>query len=205
MRFVAWLLLCSSVGLGLEYRIEPFATSVELLAEEACKAQKAEIFIDGFKDITRYLSARLSGLPVEGVIHLVRDPRAFAASCIKIKKRNISVEDSADLWVKLHGRLEVMKKVAGGKWLILRYEDFVCSPEKVMSKIFNAMGLQCEDVVRKIDSDAPWVGSSSLRGFSGQIRLEEKWRHELSPEEIKLVEKITVSGMQKYGYAQDPK
>lgn len=200
MRFGAWPLLCSGVRLGLKYRIEPFATSVELLAGGACQAKNAEIFVDGFKDITRYLSARLSGLPVEGAIHLVRDPRAFAASCTRIKKRNISVQDAANLWVKLHGRLEMTKKVTGGQWVMLRYEDFVRNPDKVIQNIFAAMGLQGEDVVRPIDPGAHWVGSSSLREFSGQISLEEKWHHELTPEEIVLVEKITASGMQTYGY-----
>lgn len=200
MRFGAWPLLCSGVRLDLNYRIEPFATSVELLAEEACKAKNADIFVDGFKDVTRYLSARLSGLPVVGAIHLVRDPRAFAASCVRIKKRNISVQDAANLWVKLHGRLEMTKKVAGGQWVFLRYEDFVRNPVKAIQEIFSTMGLHDEDVVKSIDPGAHWVGSSSLREFSGQISLEEKWHHELTPEEIVIVEKITASTMQTYGY-----
>lgn len=54
MRFGAWPLLCSSVRLGLNYRIEPFATSVELLAEEACKVNNADIFVGGFKDVTHF-------------------------------------------------------------------------------------------------------------------------------------------------------
>ena len=200
MRLAAWPLLCSGVRLGLTYRIEPFATTVELLAGGACQAKNAEIFVDGFKDITRYLSARLSGLPVEGAIHLVRDPRAFVASYIKIKKRSISVQDAATSWVKLHGRLEMTKKVAGGQWVMLRYEDFVRNPDKAIQNIFAAMALQGEAVVRPIDPGAHWVGSSSLREFTGQIKLEEKWRHELTPEEIVLVEKITASGMRNYGY-----
>lgn len=92
------------------------------------------------------------------------------------------MQDAANLWVKLYGRIEMTKKLNVGQWLMLRYEDFVSNPDKAIQNIFSAMGLKCEDVVRPIDQGSHWVGSSSLRDFSGQISLVEKWRHELTHE-----------------------
>lgn len=197
LRVAAWPVLAVAARLGMRWRMAPFATAVRILAGVACAAKGAPLFVDGFKDITRYLAMRTSGLRVEGAIHLVRDPRAFAASC---KRVGIPAAEAARTWRRAHARILATRRLAGGRWMTLRYEDFARSPDEQLSGVFAAMGVEWEPVLRPLAVGTHWIGNKSLRKFSGEVRDEEKWRMELDADEISLVQEIAGTMMHRYGY-----
>ncbi len=165
-----------------------------------CRGEKDfDLFVDGYKSLIRYLALKADGRQeIAGLIHVLRDPRAFAAAA---KLKGVSVGEACRGWVAFHRRVDTIVRLTGERALTLRYEDFCAEPEKQLATILDWLNLPREPLLRPIPKPSHWVGSRSMDHFDGTIRLTERWRDELSKEELASVIRIAGPEARRRGYS----
>ena len=158
----------------------------------------------------RYMDDIFAVFPDAKIIHMMRDPRDRYASA---KTR----------WTDMKGRvgagtamwLESVKLARRGtrkypnQYMVVRYEDLVADPEKMLRKICEFLG---EEYVPEMLTmiGAPThrnKGSNSSYGKReiGKISTDSiaRYRQVLSPQEIKYMQDFSKDGMREFGYELD--
>ena len=153
------------------------------------------------------------------VLHLVRDPRAAAYSWLK-KKRQPDSEDrefmhrfsptkSAALWDFWNAAAEALWR--GGKYLRLRYEDFVADPSTSFEQILDLLDEDAElplagerEVMLGISHT---VSGNPNRFDTGSVALrpDQAWKKDMNPRDRNLVTGLTSPLLYRYGYPLNPK
>jgi hypothetical protein len=111
-----------------------------------CSYYDFQVFVDGK---TRYVVLKACNTPVRGVIHLIRDPRAYAASS---KRAGIPVTDAAREWVHYHIRTEKFTRFLLENVIQIRYEDLCQRTHKVIESVQCWMGLLAASIpIRRRD------------------------------------------------------
>lgn len=140
------------------------------------------VFVDGFKTSRRVaLLARALGPTHDvSILHLVRDPRGFAASRRRHISADADVRESAWLWADIHQRIESLRSIA--PYRLLRYEDLASRPEATASDLFEYLGLEPEPVVvaPRYPAKHHIVGNPMARDFAGDVSLDTRWQTELT-------------------------
>lgn len=84
---------------------------------------------------------------------------------------------------------------------LLKYEEIVCSPEKTLTRISNFLGVETFGKgfsldILKDQEGSPWKGNSSYGDMNG-VKNDSlnKWKENLSEEEISLIEYCCLSEM----------
>lgn len=121
------------------------------------------------------------------MILLVRDPRALIASRMR-EGGEINHEIRKNRkWIK---RFQEMIDHMGPHGLTLFYEDFVNEPEKFLRTVGEFLGLEyTPTLMNPADREHHFIHSSVspyLRG-KNEIRIDERWRKELSADQIALI------------------
>jgi hypothetical protein len=186
----------AALRLGRTLRFEQFAKAVRHHLAVCETRFDFDIFIDGYKSISRYTALKAAGFPVRGVIHLIRDPRSFAASS---KRKSIPIEKSARQWAAMHDAITRVTRLTRERVLRVRYHELCAEPQQQLVRIQEWMGVTPERLLRPIDAGIHWIGNKSMRNFSGAISARESWRSELSEPEIALVERMTSSSSKRLG------
>lgn len=195
--------IASSVAafrLGRTIRFEPFARGVEhqlAVCQSFAAFAGRDIFIDGFKSVSRYSALKAAGFSVRGVLHLVRDPRSFAASS---KRKAVPVAEAASQWASMHKTIARVTRLMGERVFALRYEDLCVRPEEHLRRIQSWMGLQSEPLLHPFPAGRHWVGNRSMRAFDGTIALRESWRETLDAAELAEIEKACGRQARRLGY-----
>jgi hypothetical protein len=153
------------------------------------------------------------------VVHVVRDPRGVLNSWSRevalppgagprdhLKRRPARQVLRRWLTVNLMiGRLERR----GVPLLRLRYEDLVADPRAAMRAVMGLSGLETAeqdlafigpDGVDRAVSHAPTGGRVRFRTGPMPLRLDEKWRRELSPVRQRMAASVCRPLMRRYGY-----
>jgi hypothetical protein len=186
--------------------VEDFVESYRSLYELVLDMHGTSTFVDGSKS---WRKAALLGRELQPandvkIIHLVRDPRGFAASRRRHLQMSSDLRESAWLWADLHRRMESLSTVA--PYRILRYEDLALRPDKEMRKLFQFLGVEPEGVVAA--PKYPWkhhiVGNEMVRGFSGSVGLDTRCREELSTAEQRTVLACAGPLATRLGYTAPP-
>lgn len=156
------------------------------------------------------------------VLHLVRDPRAAAYSWLKKKEQPDSADrefmhqksaaNSAVLWDVWNVSTEALWRPSGGKYMRLRYEDFISSPKESFRAILDFIG--------EPDAELPLAGDREVRlgvshTVSGnpnrfetgavELKRDDRWRREMTFRDRNLVTALTLPLLPRYGYHADPK
>lgn len=157
------------------------------------------VFLDGEKSFSKYGSLQACGFPIDGAIHLVRDPRAFAASA---RKRGIDIASASRLWRRLHRRLSDVAPWRGRTPVHrIRYEDLVAAPERELASLLAFMGLGLEHLTRPPEPGRQHLIGNNIRGFDGVPRQQgDGWRGALTDHEAEAVVRQCGSLMETLGY-----
>jgi len=134
-------------------------------------------------------------------IHLIRQPEGVVASQLRRSKKS-SPEREARSWVKRHRRIELsMRFLQPEKFAIVRYEDLCTDTEATLLRLFEFCGVAPDISKLNYDVTAQHVigNPMRLRPLSG-IELDERWKEELSQDQIDTIQKITRRFGQRYGY-----
>lgn len=201
----------------LEARMGKFLSSSARLYEAINSATNSRVIVDSSKEPA--YGRAISMIPEIDlrVLHLVRDPRAAAYSWLKRKEQPDSEDrefmhqksalDSAVLWDAWNVATEAMWRPSGGKYMRLRYEDFIAEPKGSFRKILDFIG--------EPDSELPLAGENEVKlgvshTVSGnpnrfdtgsvELRPDERWKTEMAARDRSIVTALTFPLLARYGY-----
>lgn len=143
-------------------------------------------------------------------IHLVRDVRDVALSHKSYRYGSSNTCEVAFAWREAVNTNLMMGKIIGPeRYLLVRYEDLIETPEESLDRICGFLGIvfdgrmldYAEDVDRKVPSSKrslwPALGGKLDRSKIG------RWRTELKTYEVAAIHEITSELMAECGYAVD--
>lgn len=167
----------------LEYERFEAATLVEF----ARRAGKSIAF-----DLSKTRAWRLARRwrdPSVGFVHLVRDSRGVMSSTVRA---GTELERPLSKHVKWSKRLAKFARRNPQRCHTVFYEDLCTDPRGELEKLCAFLGIAFEPaLLRPADAVHHFVHSSAsgyLKG-SNEIALDERWRRELTPEQIAQIEK----------------
>lgn len=137
-------------------------------------------------------------------IHIIRDPYATLTAIRKAKSRRGHPDllpIAASLYNSYYYLFRNQQSVAD--YLVLRFEDLVLEPEKIMHEVADFLGLEFNaGLMSPTSQGAPWKGNStSKEGFEGISKAPlEHWKKTIHPNEIRLMNAIAPWVMNCYGY-----
>ena len=137
--------------------------------------------------------------PGARIIHLVRDPRDVVASLQRVAWAPDSVVSNASMWLLFDRAARRLQDNAG--YLMVRYENLVTHPEQELTRICAHLDEDYSPAMLLAAEPAPSSGSP-LRLAAGPLTRQRmnKWREELTAEEVSIVEWIAGPDMETYGY-----
>jgi len=167
---------------GLDYR--RFGVDTYRRLAEACgKAVAVDLSKTRIWRRTRWWRNR-----GEGYIFLVRDSRGVLASAVREHKGFDRLLPRHLKWMRRLTRFAARK---GDRALTVYYEDLCRAPEPELRRICAFLGLTfAPEMLRPADGVQHLVHSSASRysESASEIRLDERWRQELSAEQIGRIE-----------------
>lgn len=158
------------------------------------------------------------------VLHLTRDPRAVAYSWGARRKLKLDREGDSESLMTPHGLLESSLvwsewnfvarntwRQSSGRYMPLRYEDFVADPRGCVRSILRFVG--------ENEAESPFVGEREVsmgvshtfsgnpdrfRGGTMKVRSDEIWKREMSVARQMLVTALTWPGLIRHHYPLSP-
>ena len=159
----------------------------------------ARAFVDASKRPGRILLLRRIPSFDTRVIHLVRDGRAVVRSAIR--NLGCTLEEGATSWVSaLRSAERVRRRFPADRWLTLRHEDLCRDPDAGLAEVFRFIGIPAATVRDFRAGDHHIIGNRMRLAPISEIWLDESWRSELSPAQIRAVEKIAGPELRRYRY-----
>jgi hypothetical protein len=180
------------------------------------------VLVDSSKSpVYARLLATIPGVDVT-VVHLVRDPRATAWSFLRKKRLPDFGDDrlmqrqhplvSARRWSLWQGVTELLWRRHSGRYLRLRYEDFVRDPQPAVRRIAAMTGeapalLPFTGPVTVRLAATHSVSGNPNRFGTGEIdlRADEEWRRAMRTGDRALVTALTWPLLLRYGYPLRPR
>jgi hypothetical protein len=124
----------------------------------------------------------------EGYVFLVRDSRGVLASALRERKDLDGLLRKHVKWMRRLSRLAARK---GRRALTVFYEDLCREPETELRRVCTFLGLDFSaDMLQPAAREQHLVHSSASRysRTSAEIKLDERWRRELTAEQIARIE-----------------
>ncbi len=161
-----------------------------------------KVFLDAERSALKVMVMASMGFPVRGVIHLVRDPRGYAAAWKKYYPES-TAEALALEWAASHTRI---RKTASAfskvPFLTIQYEELGENPQGFTKKAMDFMGLSDEEEIDKIISPRKnhmtGMGSGDF-GAEG-VQPGDNWREVLSPEDQARIVRAAGPLFGEFGY-----
>jgi hypothetical protein len=173
----------------------------QVLVDVVTEMRGVNVFADTSKRPGRALLLRWVPTFDTRIIHLVRDGRGVARSATRNLGR--TVEEGARSWAaSIRSAEQVQKRFSPDRWLTVRHEDLCRDPGRELDRIFQFAGVT--PGLQSLDfrsSDHHIIGNRMRLDKVSEIRLDERWRTELTPSQIQTVERIAGPELRRYGYA----
>lgn len=174
---------------------------------EAKMNGKQHLFIKE-NHIYEYLPYLLLNFPESKYVYQVRDPRDMALSWKKSKIHIGGVISGARQWQKDQNNslkhFFLLRQF--GKAILVKYEDLISIPEKVIKEAVEFLGFQFEENMFKYYEE-DMVNKNSIKMATWENlskpllkRNMNKYKQELSEEEIMIIERICFFEMKVLGY-----
>ena len=169
--------------------------------ESVLEVTGERVFIDSAKDRLRPKALlRLAPLDV-GIIHLVRRVEGVVASQLR-RGRGPDVGKLAQDWVKRHRRVEVnLQSWPVTKYIQVRYEDICQRTEEELTRLYTFCGVNSDVKGVNFQTAQHIVGNPMRLRPLTAIKLDERWREELTEEQLQIIDRVTGDIKQRYGYA----
>jgi hypothetical protein len=181
-----------------------YFTLLQILQELA----QASIIVDSSKaGLHLKYMMRIPGLDVK-IIHLIRDGRAMALSSLvshgpKRPTRQGTLAAGAHEWVRSNKAAECLLNTAPkSQWIRVHYEDLCRQPEATLLKLSQFLGMECDNISLDFRSSRLHVLGNEMRlKQTSGIRLDERWRTQLSAEDLQTLDRVLGKLNRKYGYS----
>jgi len=204
----------------VEPSLDKYLDLIRRLYQSVSAIAGAKVVVDSSKLPSHAYLLELTGAVELFVVHLVRDPRGCAYSWLKNKRHiNPAVGDfphwhparTSLNWIYINGAIRKLWSSSEGRYLALRYEDFIAQPEESVRRITRLVG---EDALRLPFLSDHAVSLAPTHGVSGntvrfdrgsvQLTLDDKWRTALRPMHKLLVTTLTGLTLPRFGYSLEP-
>jgi hypothetical protein len=159
------------------------------------------VFVDSSKDRLRPKALRrFSSLDVR-VVHLVRDVRGVVASNLR-RDEHLTAGEVARAWRRLHQRVEVtLASWPKESRLLVRYEDFCRNTKDVLRRCYGFCKVDPDFLIEDIEAVSHHLVGNPMRLTPiSNIKLDERWRDQLSVDQVKEIERVAGDVGRKYGY-----
>ena len=144
------------------------------------------------------------------IVHIVRDPRAVLAS----KKKAEWSKDRSLLWHLTANRSQFLAghmegpKLFGTKYREICYEKLTADPEGELRQLTSWLSVPFDGAMLMHTESVNDLVSSEEKQWKGNVYkpvdpgLNEKWKKELSPREIRSAESVSKPAMELCGYSR---
>ena len=173
---------------------------IEALVEIVSGIKGSRVFLDSSKRPERAVFMRRVPSFDMKVIHLVRDGRAVSWSTMK--NQGLAPEDAACSWVGDNHASELARRYfPADRWLTLRYEDLCADPETTLARVHGFIGVPATNGYHDFrKADHHIIGNRMRLSSTSQIRLDERWKEVLTPEQMAVIERQVRPLNERYGY-----
>ncbi len=168
--------------------------------------QGARIVMDKSLDSVHYADELMRLFPDMLFINVVRDPRAQVASMNRAIIHDFDSTLNARTWADAHRAARTLVAHYPERVLTIRYEDFLADQESTLKAICSFLGIeflpQMLDVAHSPEArqiaklSALWQSNC----FAPIAANADKFKHQLSTEDIRVIETLTQDEMRRYGY-----
>ena len=142
--------------------------------------------------VHRHFDRLLKIWPNARFIHLIRDGRDVARSCIGMGWSG-NVWTGVERWLEAESlRNELKPKISADQYTEVNYEDLITQPAEVLTEICQFIGLEYDKAMLNYDQDTTYSKPDP--------KLIQQWRKKLSEEEIRLVESRSSDLLVSRGY-----
>lgn len=87
------------------------------------------------------------------------------------------------------------------RWIELRYEDYCRDPDTTLGRVYEFLGVTPGDRPGDFRSVAQHVVGNGMRlDTTSEVRLDERWRDVLTPEQLRLFDTVAGKMNRRYGY-----
>lgn len=172
----------------------------------AGERQGARLVMDKSLDSVEWGEELLTLYPNMLFLNVVRDPRAQVSSMNRAIIHDFDSRLNALTWVQAHERAQALMLRHPERVLTIRYEDFLAEQGAVLEKICEFFGMEflpeMLDVSRS--SEAQQIARMSAlwesNAFPPIAANKDKFKTQLSMEDIEAIETLTQDWMRRYGY-----
>jgi len=114
----------------------------------------------------------------------------------------ISMADASREWLRSNEEAEaLLSGVDRSKWMEVRYESLCSQPAETLRQIHQFLGLSKDEQggdFRRVEHHV--VGNGMRLDTHSEIRLDERWRENLKPEDLQIFDSIAGAMNRKLGY-----
>ncbi|PZQ48860.1 MAG: hypothetical protein DI551_00570 [Micavibrio aeruginosavorus] len=148
-----------------------------------------KVFLDAERSNIKFMVMASMNFPVKGAIHIVRDPRGYAAALKKYYPES-TPENMAMEWAAAHKRI---RRLAGffprAPFLTLKYEDMMEDPINSLKKCIEFMGLKDFEMwdATQDQQKNHLLGLSGVDHTKGLTPITENWAEAMPREEQERV------------------
>ena len=199
-------------------RLGEYPKNLGAFYREIRRVTGARVIVDSSKSpVYGSVLGSLPGIDLY-VVHLVRDPRATAYSWLRKKLQPDRGEfgymdrytpfKSSVIWTVWNAAAGLLWGRSPGRYLLLRYEDFVAAPRESLLRILKMVGEGGYDDLPFVAGSAVELGANHTvagnpnRFKTGRIelRLDDEWRVRMRFRHRALVTLLALPLLKRYGY-----
>jgi Sulfotransferase family len=162
-----------------------------------CKENRLFDFIDGL--LQRHGTAR--------VIYLVRDPRDYAVSWMRVPFQNDTPHQAAVCWRDEQRLCLAAERRHGERVLRLTYEDLIEDPQAAMARVLEHLDEPLEPACFEVqgEKNRGQAWSSFWRNLTQPVKKDNraKYRQAFTPRTLEQIETVCAAEMDALGYAAE--
>ncbi|MGK5027316.1 sulfotransferase family protein [Janthinobacterium sp. RB2R34] len=176
------------------------------LLQRAGQRRGASVVMDKSLDSVHYADELMTLHPDMLFINMVRDPRAQVASMNRAIIHDFDTLLNAHTWVAAHRAADHVTARYPGRVLTIRYEDFLSQQQATLEQVCHFLEIEflprMTDIVasreaRQLSQLSALWSSNSHAPITANI---DKFRQQLSDEEIAVIETLAGDYMERYDY-----
>ena len=139
------------------------------------------------------------------IVHLVRDGRAVTLSLMR--RQGLTLEQAARRWTRFNWNLRlVLSTVGPERRFFVRYEDLCADPDATLRRLTEFVGADPAFRPLLLEKESFHnIGGNPMRFRRTEvhIKLDERWRRDLSPDQLRVFDRFGGRTNRRLGY-RDP-
>ena len=136
------------------------------------------------------------------LIWLVRDGRGVARSIVR--NQGASMQQGAYEWRRRNEEARwIAQRLDPSRWIQVRYEELCAEPERTLERLWRFIGVapsQANGALNSAAAELHVLGHASRLKGAAAVRLNERWRNELSPADLNLFDGVAGRLNRELGY-----